>query len=127
MASGGPLANEARKSRTSIVFLILSAASIYYSTQLHLNYPPKWWVNVIAGAGVVFFFIAMFLMCQDYQHESEYRDLIKRGKKADVLSKEAEVEQLETSQAEASQEAESPADIANEDEALPQRYLFSPG
>ena len=121
MAGGGPLANEARKSRTSIVFLILSAASIYYSAHVYLNYPYDWWIKWIAGAGAVFFGISMFLMYQDYQHESEYRDLLEREKRADVLSKEAEVEQLERDQAEASQEPEPPADIAKEDEPLPQR------
>lgn len=101
------------------MFLILSAGSIYYSTHVYLNYPYNWWIQWIAGAGVVFFGISMFLMYQDYQHESEYRDLLKREKRADVLSKEAEVERVETDQA--SQEAEPPADIAKEDEPLPQR------
>lgn len=119
MASGGPLANEARKSRTSIVFLILSAASIYYATHIHLNYSPNWWSKVIAGAGVVFFIVAMILMYKDYEHESEYRDLLKREKRADVLSKESEVDELQSDQAEAGQEAESPADIAEEGQALP--------
>lgn len=119
MASGGPLANEARKSRTSIVLLILSAASIYYSTQIHLKYSPNWWSKAIAVIGVGFLIAAICLVYQDYQHESEYRDLLRREKRADVLSKESEVEEIQTDQAEASQEAESPVDIAEEGQALP--------
>lgn len=119
MASGSQLANQARKSRTSIVFLILSAASIYYSTQVHLNYPPNWWTKVIAGFGVVFFIVAMILMCQDHQHESNYRDLLRREKRADVLSKESEIEELQEDQAEVEQEDETPADIAREGDPLP--------
>jgi hypothetical protein len=118
MASGSQLADKARKSRTSIVFLILSAASIYYSTQIHLNYSPNWWTKVIAGAGVIFFIIAMVLMYQDHQHESDYRELLRREKRADVLSKEAEVEEHQKGQAKAKQEAETPADIAKEGEPL---------
>lgn len=119
MASGSQLADQARKSRTSIVFLILSAASIYYSTQVHLNYSPNWWTKFIAVAGVVFFIVAMILMYQDHQHESDYRDLLRREKRADVLSKEAEVEELQEDQAKAEQEAETPANIAKEREPLP--------
>ncbi|WP_147302749.1 oligosaccharide repeat unit polymerase [Haloferax sp. Atlit-19N] len=119
MASSSQLAEEARRSRTSIVFLILSASSIYYSTQVYLNYPPNWWNWIIAVAGVFFFIIAMFLMYQDHQHESDYRDLLEREKRADVLSKEAEVKELQEEQAEAKQEAETPANIAKEGEPLP--------
>lgn len=60
-------------------------------------------------------------MYQDYQHESEYRDLLEREKRADVLSKEAEVEEVQEDHAEATQEAESPADVAEEGKPLPQR------
>lgn len=119
MASGSQLANQARKSRTSIVFLILSAASIYYSTQVHLNYSPNWWTKIIAFAGVTFFGVAMYLMHQDHQHESNYRDLLRREKRADVLSKEAEVEQLQEDHTEAKRKSETPADIAKEGEPLP--------
>jgi len=118
MASGSQLAGQAQKSRTSIVFLILSAASIYYSTQIQLNYSTNWWTQWIAVAGVGFFIIAMYLMFQDHQHESSYRDLLRREKRADVLSKEAQVEELQEDQAVAKQEAEAPADIAKEGEAL---------
>ena len=122
MASGSQLANQARKSRTSIVFLILSAASIYYSTQIYLNYTLSGWElfipGSIAGAGIIFIIVALFLMCQDYQYESEYRDLRKREKRADVLSKEEEVEEVQADQAKANQEEEQAANIVEEGRAL---------
>lgn len=98
MASGSQIASQAQKSRTSIALLIFSAASIYYSTQIYLNYTFNGWARLIpaliAGAGIAFLFIALFLMYQDYQYESKYRDLHERGKRADVESKEAEVEEI---------------------------------
>lgn len=122
MASGSQLANQAQKSRTSIVFLILSAASIYYSTQIHLNHTLNGWALLIpvsiAGAGIIFIIVALFLMCQDYQYESEYRELRKREKRADVLSKEAEVEEIQADQAKAKQDEEQAANIVEEGGAL---------
>ena len=118
MSSGRELANQARKSRTSIVFLILSVASIYYSTQVYLAHSNNWWIYAIAVAGVLFFVISMVLMWQDYQHESDYRDLLEREKRADVETKEAEVKQLQDERAEARKEG-TPASIAGESEPLP--------
>jgi hypothetical protein len=57
-------------------------------------------------------------MCQDYQYESEYRELRKREKRADVLSKEAEVEEIQADQAKAKQEEEQAANIVEEGGAL---------
>jgi uncharacterized membrane protein len=122
MASGSQLANQAQKSRTSIVFLILSAASIYYSTQIHLNHTLNGLALLIpvsiAGAGIIFIIVALFLLYQDYQYESEYRELRKREKRADVLSKEAEVEEIQADQAKAKQEEEQAANIVEEGGAL---------
>lgn len=119
MSGEQQLADQVRKSRTSIVFLILSAATIYYSTQIYLKYPPNWWTWIIAVAGVLFFIVAMVLMYYDHQHESNYRDLLRREKRADVISKESEVDELQENQTEIEHEDGSPADIAGEEDALP--------
>lgn len=129
MASGSQMASQARKSRTSIALLIFSAASIYYSTQIYLNYILTGWVllipGLIAGAGIAFFMIALYLMYQDYQYESKYRDLRKREKRADVKSKEAEIKEIkeanmeiQADQAKAKQEEGETANIVEEGRAL---------
>lgn len=122
MASGSQLANQVQKSRISIVFLIISSASIYYSTQIYLNYTLNGWSKLIpasiAGAGILFVLAAVYLIYQDYQHESEYRELRRREKRADVLSKEAKVEEDQADQAKPDQESESPANIIEEGKAL---------
>ncbi|WP_144060773.1 DUF3290 domain-containing protein [Salinarchaeum sp. Harcht-Bsk1] len=118
MAAGGQLADEARKSRTSIVLLIISAASFYYSTQIQLNHSDYLWTYALAGAGIVFFIFAIILMYKDYDHDSKYRKLLRREKRAEVLSKEEEVEGLLEGEAKSKQDAESPADIADEGDPL---------
>lgn len=62
--------------------------------------------------------IGLFLLYQDYQYESEYKDLIEREKRADVLSKESEVEEIKADQAKAKQEEGQTANIVEEGGAL---------
>lgn len=69
-------------------------------------------------AGIILLIIGLFLLYQDYQYESEYRDLSEREKRADVLSKESEVEEIKADQTKAKQEEGQTANIVEEGEAL---------
>lgn len=123
MSSGPELANQIRQSRTSIVFLLISAASIYYSTQIQLEHGRILWNLPIAGVGVVFFLISMWMMYKDRKHETEYRDLVRRSKSAEVETSEAELEELKKQQEMEAQEE--PASVQKEGEEMPREKEWS--
>lgn len=119
MSNGVDLADQARRSRTSIVLLLFSAAAIYYSTQIHLNYGLRTWNLGIATVGVLFFLASIYTMHKDWKHETKYRNLLRRDKSAEVKTKEAELEEAKRRQRLKEQEKEEPASVREENEEFP--------
>lgn len=120
MAGGVDLADQVRRSRTSIVLLIFSAAAIYYSTQIHLEHGFFWWNLGIAMVGVGFLLTAFYTLFRDWEHERDYRDLLRREKDAEVEKSEVELNEIrEKQEREIGEEKEDPASIRAEKEKIP--------
>lgn len=119
MSGGVEVADQVRQSRTSIVLLIASAAAIYYSTQIYLEYGFFWWNLGIAIAGILFLVAGCYTVYKDWQHEQDYRDSLRRKQDAEAAKSQAEVEEVRDKQVREEPNEEESATVRGETEEMP--------
>jgi len=119
MSSGPELADEVRRSRTSIVLLIFSAAAIYYSTQIHLDHGFFIWNLGIAGVGVLFLVAAFVTLYKDWEHETDYRGSLRRNMRLEAETKKEELGEVREKSDIGQKENTSAATQRKESEELP--------
>lgn len=116
MVNGADQLNQLHRSRTSLVFLAISLAGIYYSSQVVLKYQSFWWVEWIAVASGVLFFAGLSMAVDDWTTERGYRNDLRNRVQAETAT-------LRSEEPKEEEEDEEPAESVSENE-MPDKFSF---
>lgn len=101
MSSGIGQLERVRRLRTSVVFLIISLAGLYYASEITIKYEAYWWIQLIAVASGILFFVGIGMSINDWKSERSIRSKIEDKVKAETeeLRKSPEPEEGEAAEA----------------------------
>lgn len=108
MVNGIDHVDQVRRLRTSLIFLAISLAGFYYSSQVFLKHGVFWWVKGMAVASCVLFIIGIGMSIDDWLSERSLRDRIEEKMQAETEELRQSPEPQEGDPAEAVGEYETP-------------------